>query len=113
MRISDWSSDVCSSDLYLQTATRKKLTGATVVDPASLKAAIERVREQGYAWIDGELDESIAGLGVPVRDKDGAIVAAINVSLPAGTFDEATALREFLPELRHTASQLRAAGVSY
>src|SRR3546814_299630 len=100
-------------DAYLQTATLKKLTGATVVDPASLKAAIERVREQGYAWIDGELDESIAGLGVPVRDKDGAIVAAINVSLPAGTFDEATALREFLPELRHTASQLRAAGVSY
>jgi len=105
--------DDAALDAYLQTATLKKLTAATVVDRACLKADIERAREQGYAWVDGELDESIAGLGVPVRDKDGAIIAAINVSLPAGSFDLDTALREFLPELRQTASHLRAAGVSY
>lgn len=98
-------------DAYLATATLKKLTGATVVEPARLKALIETAREQGFAWVDGELDESIAGLAVPVRDKDGVITAAINVSLPSGSFTEDAALREFLPELRHTASKLRASMV--
>lgn len=95
-------------DGYLETATLKKLTPATIVDRARLRQIILNAREQGYAWVDGELDESIEGLAVPVRDKEGAIMAAINVSLPAGAHTEDTAVREFLAELRHTASQLRA-----
>jgi IclR family pca regulon transcriptional regulator len=67
------------------------------------------VREQGWAWVDGELDESICGLAVPVRDADGATVAAVNVSLPAGAFEQAGALAQFLLPLRRTASRIRAA----
>jgi IclR family pca regulon transcriptional regulator len=98
---------------YLDTAVLKKLTAATVVDRASLKDIILGVRAQGYAWVDGELDDSIAGLAVPVRDQDGAIVAAINVSLQAGTYDQERAMAEFLQPLRQTASQLRATMVGY
>ena len=96
-------------DIYLQNATFKKLTNATVVAPAKLKKLIRQTQVQGYAWISGELDESICGLAVPVRDKDGATIAAINVSLPAGAHDEETATRQFLTELRQTASEIRAA----
>lgn len=98
-------------DAYLQTAVLKNLTPATVVDRARLKEEIELARKQGYAWIDGEYDESIAGLAVPVRDKEGTIMAAINVSLTAGSFTCDQAIREFLPPLRQTASQLRAAAM--
>jgi IclR family pca regulon transcriptional regulator len=98
---------------YLDTAVLKKLTAATVVDRTSLKDIILGVRAQGYAWVDGELDDSIAGLAVPVRDQDGAIVAAINVSLQAGTYDQERAMAEFLQPLRQTASQLRATMVGY
>jgi len=94
---------------YLQHATLKKLTNATVVDPAMLGKMIRQTQAQGYAWINGELDESICGLAVPVRDKNGATIASINVSLPAGAYDEDAAIRQFLTELRQTASQLRAA----
>jgi IclR family pca regulon transcriptional regulator len=87
----------------------KKLTRTTLVDRALLGLEIARVREQGWAWIDGELDESICGLAVPVRDPDGRTVAAINVSLPAGAFDQAGALAQFLLPLRRTASRIRAA----
>lgn len=95
-------------DRYLSSAQLKPRTAATLVDPGQLREAILQVRKQTYAWVDGEYDESIAGLAVAVRNQEGAIVAAINVSLPAGMFDEAAAVREFLPELRLTASQLRA-----
>lgn len=93
---------------YLETARLKRLTAATVVDCDRLRQEILRAREQGYAWVDGELDDSIAGLAVPVRDQDGAIVAAVNVSLSAGTYEEAAAVAEFLQPLRQTAWQLRA-----
>lgn len=82
-------------------------TPATITEPKQLKKAILQAREQGYAWGDGELDESISGLAVPVRDMNGSVVAAINVSLPAGQFNEASATREFLTELRLTAARLR------
>lgn len=96
---------------YLQQATFKKLTNATVIDPVILEAKIRQAREDGYAWVDRELDESICGLAVPVRDKDGATIASINVSLPAGAFAEADAKNQFLTELRQAASQLRAASM--
>jgi IclR family pca regulon transcriptional regulator len=95
-------------DAYLASATLKPLTGATVVDRDRLRRRIVHARSQGYAWIDGELDESICGLAVPVRDADGRTVAAINVSLPTGEFDREAALRQFLVPLRQAASQLRA-----
>lgn len=96
---------------YLQQTSFKKLTNATVVDPIILASRIRQAREDGYAWIDRELDESICGLAVPVRDKDGATIASINVSLPAGSFTEADATNRFLTELRKAASQLRAASM--
>lgn len=94
-------------DNYLKRAAFKKLTNATVVSPSKLRKMIRLTRVQGFAWISSELDESICGLAVPVRDKDGATIAAINVSLPVGIYDEHTATNEFLTELRQTAAQIR------
>lgn len=96
---------------YLKTATIKPLTSATVVDRRALKQQILKAREQGYAWIEGELDESICGLAVPVRDKDGVAIAAVNVSLRSGEFTQKTAVQQFLGDLRQAASQLRAAAM--
>lgn len=93
---------------YLSHASLKRLTSATEVDRERLRQEIETARTQGWAWVDGELDESICGLAVPVRDRSGATVAALNVSLPAGEFTRDQAVESFLSELRITASRLRA-----
>jgi IclR family pca regulon transcriptional regulator len=94
---------------YFASATLKRLTHATITDPQRLVAEIERVNKQGYAWVDAELSETICGLGVPVRDSEGRVVASINVSLPSGKFTEAQAKDKFLTPLRHTASRIRSA----
>ena len=99
--------DDAALETYARDASLKKLTSATVVDHKLLEMKIRQARDQGYAWIARELDESICGLAVPVRDRDGSTIAAINVSLPAGEFDEAGAIGLFLTELRQAASQLR------
>ena len=93
---------------YLANVQPVKLTPATVTDRAQLREAILAVRQQGWAWIDGELDESICGLAIPVRDRSGATVAALNVSLPSGQFTQEQALQNYIGELRMAASHLRA-----
>jgi len=94
---------------YLKSARRTAFTPRTIVAPAKLRAAIEVVREQGYAWVDSELDDAICGIAVPVRDDEGCVVAAINVSLMAGTFTEASARKRFLGLLRGAAAKIRTA----
>jgi IclR family pca regulon transcriptional regulator len=93
---------------YLSQATLAQLTPATITDPVVLKQRIVSARGDGYSWVDGELDESICGLAVPVRDANGSTIAAINVSLLSGQQNEAEAVQRFLPELRQAASRLRA-----
>ncbi len=95
-------------DRYLQAASLARLTSATVVDRDKLRQQILMAREHGHAWVDGELDESICGLAVPVRDRHGSTIAALNVSLPSGEFTRTTAIEQFLGELRNTAARLRA-----
>lgn len=101
--------DDAALDAYLEKAVLKKMTARTIVDRDSLGAEIRRTRDRGYAWIDGELDDSICGLAVPIRDADGATVAAINTSLPTGIYTEASAVEQFLLPLRQTASKIRGA----
>lgn len=95
-------------EAYLEHAQLVRLTAATLTDRNGLRQAIHAVRQQGWAWVDGELDESICGLAVPVRDRAGTTIAALNVSLPSGSFTQQQAVEAFLGELRVTASRLRA-----
>lgn len=74
-----------------------------------LREQIDRVQRDGYAWVDGLLDPAIAGIAVPVRDAGGQVIAAINVSLIAGTCSEKEAVRRFLVPLRRAAEQIRGA----
>ncbi|HMS05779.1 MAG TPA: IclR family transcriptional regulator C-terminal domain-containing protein [Burkholderiaceae bacterium] len=94
-------------DEYLAGTVFAPLTPRTETDPERLREAIAQVREQGHAWSDAEYDESICGLAVPIRGADGAIVAAINVSLISGEFSQEGAIAEFLPLLKRAAARLR------
>lgn len=103
-------SDLPDQDLaaFLEQEEIKPLTRKTITDKVALAAEIRKVRSQGYAWGDGEFDDSIAGIAMPVRDMSGRVIAAINISLPAGQYSEAEAAAEFLPALQHTAARIRA-----
>lgn len=49
-----------------------------------------RVRQHGYAVNRGEWRESVGGVGAPIRDPGGRVVAAIGVSGPIGRLRPAT-----------------------
>jgi IclR family pca regulon transcriptional regulator len=84
---------------YLATAELRPLTRRTVVDPDRLMAVLRRVRSQGYALVDQELEEGLRSMAVPIHTADGSITAALNVSAHASRGSSETIRKELLPPL--------------
>ena len=55
-------------------------TPRTIVSKAALKEAIGVVRSQGWAIVDQELEEGLISMSAPIRDRQGRIIAALNIS---------------------------------
>jgi len=101
-------------DACLERTSMRPITGRTITDPAALRAELDRVREQGWALVDQELEEGLRSLAAPVRDRSGRVIAAANIATHAARTSAAEARRSLLPVLLRTVEQigadLRAAG---
>ncbi|WP_082521848.1 IclR family transcriptional regulator domain-containing protein [Ramlibacter sp. Leaf400] len=95
-------------EAYFQRATLRSYTPRTLTDPARLRRAVTEAGRKGYAWVQGEMEESISGLSVPIFQPDGHVLAALNVSLNRKNASEAAAVRNLLPKLRRAAERLHA-----
>jgi IclR family pca regulon transcriptional regulator len=82
------------------------LTGSTIADAAALRAEIARVRTQGYAFVDQELEDGLRALAVPLHDKGGAVVAAVNVAVHASRWSIEEIYEDLLPRLRSVADAI-------
>lgn len=58
-------------------------TPYTVTDRAELGRDLDEVARDGYALVDQELELGLRSVAVPVRGREGAVIAAVNVSLHA------------------------------
>jgi IclR family pca regulon transcriptional regulator len=65
---------------FLRTAKLERHLERTITDPDVLRGELTRVREQGYAIVDQELEEGLIAIAVPIHDRAGRVVAAINLS---------------------------------
>jgi IclR family transcriptional regulator, KDG regulon repressor len=81
----------------------RRLAPNTPTDIETVAALVEEAREQGYALCDEEFEAELIGVGAPVRDATGAIIASLNVSAPtfrvADPVELAKAVREGVSEL--------------
>jgi IclR family pca regulon transcriptional regulator len=91
---------------WLRDCRPVRLTPHTVTDSRRLKRIVAEVRTQGYAYVEQELELGLCSLAVPVHDRDGRVVAALNAGLPYHAAAAQQALREMLPELRATAAAI-------
>ena len=93
-------------DGYLTSVTLVPLTSHTVADPAALRAELGKIREQGWALVDQELEEGLRSVAAPIRDADGRAIAAVNVSTHAGRRTVAEVTRDLLAPLLRTAQAI-------
>ena len=91
---------------FLEKASLKPNTPKTITDPAALREAIEKVRRDGFAVADEELELGLRSIAVPIHDGTGRIVAALNVSTQTARLSVAEMKREILPKLKTAAARI-------
>lgn len=101
-------SGLADADLetFLARATIVQRTPKTVTDRAKLAEIVHKVRTDGHALVDEELEIGLRSIAVPLRDRTGAIVAAINISTQSTRHTPAEMEAEILPLLREMAARI-------
>lgn len=65
----------------LATAPLQKFTENTLTEPDAIVARLARIREDGFAVTDGEVDRTAMGIAAPIFQAGGAVYAAVSVVL--------------------------------
>jgi IclR family pca regulon transcriptional regulator len=94
-------------DAYLARADLRPLTPRAIANADELRAELARVRSQGWALVDQELEEGLRSVAVPIRDSN-RVVAAVNVSAHASRASKDTVRKVLLPPLLRTAANIEA-----
>lgn len=81
-------------------------TARTITDLAALKAELAQVRRQGWCLVDQELEEGLVSLAVPIRDRAGRAIAALNVSGQVMRTAPQQLREQVLPKLAAAARQI-------
>lgn len=93
-------------DGYLARTPLRELTGHTITSPAELRQELGKIKARGWALVDQELEEGVRSVAAPIRDADGATVAAVNISTSAGRRTVESILGELLGPLLDTAKRI-------
>lgn len=100
--------DEARLEQYLAATSLHQFTATTVGDTEALRAALKRVRDQGWAIVDSELEEGLRSVAVPIHDRSGRVVAAANVSAHASRTSLDQLRGELLPRLQATVARIEA-----
>ncbi|GAA3532048.1 IclR family transcriptional regulator domain-containing protein [Streptomyces osmaniensis] len=84
------------------------LTPYTLTSRAAIAAAIDGADRAGFALVEQELEAGLRSLAVPVRDRSGRAVAALNIALHAGPEPPEHSRDSMLPALRTCAAGIEA-----
>lgn len=94
-------------DNYFQKAEFHKLTKYTDIDPKSIRENLKKIKKQGYAMPVDQVYEGRLSLAVPIRNREGQTIAAINISGMINRVSEEKFMKEFLPLLQEAAEKMR------
>jgi IclR family pca regulon transcriptional regulator len=94
-------------DRYFRYATFTRFTKRTVVDPTILRKRLQEARSQGWCQVRDEMEEGICGVAVPLLDRKGRIVAALNVSTNSDRTNVRAVKNTIVPALLAAAESIR------
>lgn len=94
-------------DAWCQDRHLPRLTAKTQTDIAPLRSLLAQIARQDYAVASEEHELGVHALAVPLRNMQGATVAALNVVAPPGRLQPEVLPRDLLPLLQEAARELR------
>ncbi len=93
-------------DEHLGRVRLVKHTPKTLVTPEALKAELARVRAQGYALIDEELEIGLRTIAVPILNGAGQATAGLSVGAHVARQSIPDLTERVLPVLKDAAAEL-------
>lgn len=84
------------------------LTVNSVSRPDELRKIIDKVRGQDYAIVDEELEIGLRAIAVPIRNRQGTVIAAINAAGRSRSLTRDVLINNILPVMRDGADEIRA-----
>jgi IclR family pca regulon transcriptional regulator len=100
------SLDDAALDAVLDASNLHAHTPRTVTDKEELKQIIAQVRRQGWAITDQELEEGLISISAPIRNRQGRIIAAMNISGNAQRNSAKQMMKTFLEPLQKAAQSV-------
>jgi IclR family pca regulon transcriptional regulator len=85
-----------------------RLTPYTITKPQDLAKEVAKVREQGFALVDQELEIGLCSIAVPIKNLGCRTVAALNTSAAVLRVTPDEFVDRILPSLRRTAELISA-----
>ena len=84
---------------YFKRVRLRKITPSTTTSKAKLRAEIEKARRQNWCIADQEFELGLRSISVPIRDRGGQAIAALNVCCPSSRVSLADIHTRVLDEL--------------
>ena len=85
----------------------KTYTSFTITSKDRMRIEMARVRAQGWAISEQQLDLNFRGVAVPLRNRHGEVLGALSVTMPMGHESSEDAVARVLPVLSETAQAMR------
>jgi IclR family pca regulon transcriptional regulator len=94
-------------DQWLNQFEIKAYTSHTIASKERMRMELARIRLQGWAVSEQQLELNYRGIAVPLIDRRSAVVGALNVTMPMGNESTEDATARVLPVLLETARAMR------
>lgn len=92
---------------HLETQSLLARTPYTLNTVEAVMGELSRVRSQGYAAVDQEVEPGLRSVAVPLRNARGTVVAALNTGLAASPEPMAEVIEAYLPSLQKVSCELQ------
>lgn len=92
---------------WLQTHELKAYSSQTITSKDRLRLEFERIRRQGWALSEQQLEMGFRGIAVPMYDRHGELVGALSITMPMAHESSEEAIARILPVLQETARAMR------
>lgn len=83
-----------------------KMTDKTVTDPKEFREILQNVREQGWSFVNQELEIGLMSISAPVKTNAGVLVGAINIGVPTLRMSPEKMVSDVLPMLLMTVTNI-------
>ncbi len=93
-------------DAVLESLKLEQITDNTVTSKLKLRSAIRDARTKGYSIVDQEYEVGLRSISVPIADRAGHVIAALNVCCPSPRYTLEEMTQKVLPALLDSSSRI-------